>query len=184
MKTKIRFTLLIVLFSAIILSAQKGDYSQYTGYIDLGDFSAFEDSEMITEVLIEGHLIRMVAKMAKNSEPELSELLEGIKLVRVNAFEVGDSQFQELQDKVNRIDKDLMSRDWDRIVKTRSRYELANVYIKTEGDDKIVGLVVATAEKGGEAAFVNIVGEINLETIGRLGEKFDIPGLDHVTDED
>ena len=32
-------------------------------------------------------------------------------------------------------------------------------------------------EKGGEAVFVNIVGDIDLETISRLGGKFDIPGI-------
>ena len=32
----------------------------------------------------------------------------------------------------------------------------------------------------GEAVFVNIVGDINLETIGKLGAKFDIPALDQI----
>jgi hypothetical protein len=33
-------------------------------------------------------------------------------------------------------------------------------------------------ESGGEAAFVNIVGTIDLATIGKLGRQFNIPQLD------
>ena len=82
--------------------------------------------------------------------------------------------------KAKEIDKDLMKKDWDRIVKTKSRGEVANVYVKTAGDEEFVGLTVVAIDTGGEAAFVNIVGNIDIETLGRLGEKFDIPGIDDI----
>ena len=50
--------------------------------------------------------------------------------------------------------------------------------IRTSGEELIEGLVVTQVQKNGEAVFVNIVGDINLETISRLGSKFDIPGID------
>ena len=49
-------------------------------------------------------------------------------------------------------------------------------------EETIEGLVVTQVEKGGEAVFVNIVGDINLETISKLGSKFDIPGIDELHD--
>ncbi len=178
MKTKI--VLMLMMFLSIALLAQKNDYTRYKGYVDLGSFDSFDDSEQFTEVLIEEHLIRMVAKVAKNREPELSDILEGIKLVKVHAFETDDSSFEELKDRASKIDGELLSKDWDRIVKVRSRGEFVNVYIKTGNEDLIYGLVVASVEKNGEAAFVNIVGDINLETIGRLGDQFDIPSLGRI----
>ncbi|MCF6269938.1 MAG: DUF4252 domain-containing protein [Melioribacteraceae bacterium] len=75
------------------------------------------------------------------------------------------------------IDEKLMNTGWDRIVKTRSRDEVVNVFILTSNEENIDGLVVTTVEKGGEAAFINIVGNINLETIGELSDKFDIPSI-------
>ena len=57
---------------------------------------------------------------------------------------------------------------------------MANVYIKLNNDKKIIGLAVTNFEKGGEAAFVNIVGNIDLSTIGKLGKKFGIPHLEGV----
>ena len=178
MKTKI-FVSLFFLVTCFAF-AQQRDYSSYAGYIDLGDFESFEKGDNVTEVLIEEHLIRMVSKMAKSSEPELSDILSGIKLVKVHAFETSDNSYADLVKRSEKIDKELLDKKWDRIVKTKSRDQFANVYIKTENDDKIVGLVVTSCEVDGEAAFVNIVGDINLETIGKLGDKFDIPSLGHI----
>ncbi|MBN1301918.1 MAG: DUF4252 domain-containing protein [Melioribacteraceae bacterium] len=178
MKTKYS-AILIIAFTTFVY-AQKADYSQYAGYIDFGDLSLVEKGEEVTEVLIEEHLLKMVSKMTKNSEPELSALLEGIKLVKVNAFELSENSFEQLKSRAEKIDKDLMSKNWDRIVKVKSRDEFVNIYIKTEADEKISGLVVTSIEKNQEAAFVNIVGDINLETISKLGDKFDIPSLDKI----
>jgi len=78
---------------------------------------------------------------------------------------------------VKDVDKKLMKDGWDRIVKTRSKEEVVSVFILTSGEEKIDGLVVTTVEKGREAVFVNIVGDIDLETIGELSDKFDIPSI-------
>ncbi|MBU0561717.1 MAG: DUF4252 domain-containing protein [Bacteroidetes bacterium] len=178
---KAKSLVLFVVFAAGILFAQKSDYSKYDGYIEFGDLSSFESGEMVTEVMIEAHLLKMVSKMTSEQEPELSSLLSGLKLVKVNAFEIDEKNMKTLQKKADVIDKELMSKNWDRIVKTRSKKESASVYIKTSSGDKITGLVVISLN-GKKAAFVNIVGDINLETIGKLGSKFDIPALDNVTD--
>jgi len=178
MKTKLIIVLAMIL--SITLFAQKNDYKNYKGYVDLGSFDSFDESEEFTEVLIEEHLIRMVAKMAAGREPELAEVLDGIKLVKVHSFETNQSSFADLKTRAEKIDVELMAKNWDRIVKVRSRDEFVNVYIKTESEDVISGLVVASVEKNGEAAFINIVGNINLETIGKLSDQFDIPSLGHV----
>ena len=60
----------------------------------------------------------------------------------------------------------------------RGEDEAANVYIKLNSKKQIIGLVVTSLESGGDAAFVNIVGTIDLATIGKLGKKFNIPHLE------
>lgn len=180
MKKQLVMILVLFLVLSVTGLAQKNDYSSYNGYIDFGDLTKFETGEEVTEVLIEEHLIKMVAKLAKSEEPEVSSVLDGIKLIKVHSFEVSESNKSELSAKVEKIDKELMSRGWDRIVKTKSKNESANVYILTNNEEKIEGLVVASIESGGEATFVNIVGDINLETIGELSGKFDIPGINEV----
>jgi len=179
MKTLIKILSVLVLMSAASIMAQEKDYSGYAGFANFGDLSALEDGEMVTEILIEEKLLRMVAKFTKDDE-ELSDLIGGLKLIKVNTFEVTPSNSEELMDRAKSIDRDLMAQNWDRIVKTKSRGEVANVYIKTAGDDEFVGITVVTVDEGGEAAFVNIVGSINMDTLGKLGQKFDIPGLDDI----
>lgn len=175
--------LLISMILGLLFSAgfaQKNDYSKYEGFVDFGNLEQFETGEEVTEVLIEEHLIRMVAKLATNEEPELSSVLDGIKLIKVHSFEISKENEGKLSSKVKDIDKVLMNKGWDRIVRTKSKEETVNVYILTNNEEKIEGLVVASFEKDGDATFVNIVGDINLETIGELSNKFDIPSISDI----
>ena len=177
MKKKLVMIVILMGFLVSTGFAQKNDYSSYKGFIDFGNLEQFETGEEVTEVLIEEHLIRMVAKLATNEEPELSSVLDGIKLIKVHSFEISKENTEKLSNKVKEIDKTLMNEGWDRIVRTKSKEETVNVYILTNNEEKIEGLVVASFEKDGDATFVNIVGDINLETIGELSNKFDIPSI-------
>jgi hypothetical protein len=183
MKAKLIITLAL-LFLATVTFAQKKDYSKYKGYVDFGNLEKFETDEEVVEVVIEEHLLRMVAKMATRDEPELGNMLSGIKLIKVHTFGVSDANFSELKSVVKNLNKTLMNKGWDRIVKTRSKDEVVSVFILTTNEEKIEGLVVTSVEKDGDAAFVNIVGDIDLETIGQLSEKFDIPTIGDLSNQD
>ncbi|MBL1212254.1 MAG: DUF4252 domain-containing protein [Ignavibacteriae bacterium] len=180
MKTLTKLAVIFVLLLSTAAFAQGKDYSDEPGYVNFGNLADFETEEMVTEVILEDHILRMVSKITKGEDEDLSKLIGGLKLIRVNAFEVNTKNESELFDKVKSVDKDLMGEGWDRIVKSRSKSESAYVYIKTDGTDNIYGLVVMAIDGSGEAVFVNIVGDINLETIGKLGAKFDIPALDQI----
>ena len=176
MKSKILLSVVIVFITSLTFG-QKNDYTKYKGYVNFGDLEKFETGEEVTEVIIEEHLLRMVSKMAGKDEPELGVVLDGIKLIKVNTFDVSEENYPKLALIAKDIDKKLMSDGWDRIVKTKSKGEISNVYLKTGNNDEFVGLTVVSVDSGGEAAFVNIVGNIDLETIGKLSDKFDIPSI-------
>ena len=150
------------------------------GYVDFGNLAQFENSEMVAEVVLGENLLKVVSKFTQSDEPELSALVGGLKLIKVNAFEVNADNRDKIKNKINAIDKQLIGKNWDRIVRVRDREETAYVYIKTTDKGDIEGLVVLAIDEKGEAAFVNIVGKINLEAIGKLGDKFDIPSLDKI----
>lgn len=180
--TKMYLTVLFfTMFS--VLFAQSKDYSNEPGYVDFGDLTEFENGEGVTEVYLDANLLKMVAKIAKEKEPEMANLLNGLKLIKVYAYDVSDENESELLSKMESIDKNLSGKNWQRIVKRKSKDETAYVYVHTGNSDKFTGLVVLALDKDGEAAFVNIVGDINLETIGKLSNRFNIPALDKI-DED
>jgi len=59
-----------------------------------------------------------------------------------------------------------------------------NVYVHLKmGETLLQGITVMAVEEGESVTFVNIVGEIDPEQIGRLGRKFDIHELDELGDE-
>lgn len=180
MKTLINIIAVALIFSTANLFAQEEDYSKYPGYANFGNLTVLEDGEMVTEIIIEEKLLKMVSKFTEN-DVELSDLISGLKLIKVNTFEVTPSNSSELMKRAKLIDQDLMNKNWDRIVKTKSKGEVANVYIKTAGEDEFVGLTVVSIDEGGEAAFVNIVGSIDMDALGKLGQKFDIPGIDNIS---
>jgi len=180
---KIKIIIATVALLSINVLAQSTDVTKEPGYVDFGDFTVFENSTKVTEVILDEDLLSVLATMSNESDPNIMSILNGIKLVKANVYEISDENKDLLRKRINEIDSKLTNSNWKRIVKTRSEEEMANVYIKLNNNKKIVGLAVTNFEKGGEAAFVNIVGNIDLATIGKLGKKFGIPHLGDVKHE-
>jgi len=177
---KLKIIIATVTLISINIFSQSTDVTKEPGYVDFGDFTAFENSTKVTEVILDEDLLSVLASMSDENDPNIMSILNGIKLVKANVYEISDDNKDLLKKRINEVDSKLSNTKWKRIVKTRSEDEIANVYIKLNGDKKIVGLAVTNFEKDGEAAFVNIVGNIDLATIGNLGKKFGIPQLESV----
>jgi hypothetical protein len=184
MKTLMKFAVIVLFASFVSLTAQEKDYSKYPGYVEFGDLKDFQSNERVTEVFLSENILNMVSKMTNENEPEVSELIGGLKLIKVHAFDVTDENKDKLLARVEEINQKVSGQNWERIVRVRDNSENVNVYIKTDGSEQIVGLLVMSVEPNSEAAFVNIVGNINLATIGKLGGKFNIPSLDSVKEQD
>jgi len=180
-KTIIKQTFLLLLIAAFTTSAQKKDYSNEPGYVNFGNFDEFAPDDEVAEVTIEQNLLKMVSKLAGEKDKEMASLLGGLKLIKVNSFEVTKSNRNKILSIINSVDNKLTNSNWDRIVYIKKKTNIANIYIKTVDDNLIEGLVVTNIDFDGEASFVNIVGHIDLESIGRLSEKFNIPHLDKIT---
>jgi hypothetical protein len=75
--------------------------------------------------------------------------------------------------------KSLENKGWETIVKVRDKGEHAYIAVKSDGNN-IVGLVVLAADEDDEIVLVNIVGNINLDEIWRVGREFEIDHLDSV----
>jgi hypothetical protein len=181
---KLKIIIATVTLLSINILSQSIDVTKEPGYVDFGDFTEFENSTKVTEVILDEDLLSVLATMSNADDPNIMEILNGIKLVKANVYEISKENKDLLKKRIDEVDSKLSNTSWKRIVKTKGEYEIANVYIKLNNDKKIIGLVVTNFEKGGEAAFVNIVGNIDLATIGKLGNKFGIPHLEEVKHHD
>ncbi|MCX6150442.1 MAG: DUF4252 domain-containing protein [Ignavibacteriales bacterium] len=173
---RINLIFLTIIFSSLLLFGQE-DYKKLDGYVDFGSFEGLYNPEEFTEVNIEAPLLSLASKASKNKDQELANLLGNLKLVKVYTFQIADSKEADVTQKMIRITTKLTSDNWERIVKVKEKGEEVNVYLKNVNEN-IVGVTVLTMEKGGQATFVNIVGNIDLEAISKLSDKFNIPDLD------
>ena len=156
-------------------------YKKMPGYIDFGELGDFDESEEAVEVLIKAPLLKLVMGIAERDEPELAELLRSVKLIKVNVFQIDSSGFEKFSEKAADIEKRMRKKGWEAIVRAKESGERAYVYLKYD-EEEIAGITVIALEEDGEAAFVNIVGAIDLETLSQLSGSFSIPEMDFLED--
>ena len=177
MKILLKLSMLAIFLFAITANAQ--DDSQYRnepGYVDFGSLTSFYKGDEVTEVFLGQHLLKMMSKLSGKDDPEMKNLLTGLKLIRVYSFEVQEKSRLNLRNKIGEIDKKLLGKKWYRIIKVKEKNKYTNVYLKASNDESNVeGLAVISLDDDGEASFVNIVGKINLDNLGLLSDKFNIP---------
>lgn len=182
MKTITKYLTVLLFLFALSLTAQQKDFTKEPGYVDFGELAEFETGEAVTEVYIDETLLQMVAKMTKEKEPEMADLLNGLKLVKVNSYEISDENETEILNRMESIAQKLNGTKWQRMVKRKAKDETVYVFVRTGNTEKFTGLVVLAFDKPGEAAFINIVGDIDLASIGKLSNKFDIPALNKMNE--
>lgn len=161
----------------LYLLAQE-NYSKYPGYVDLRDIEEFKDSEETVEVFITKPLLSLVAAATSSEDdPSFSNLLKNLALIRVETFNVEQKDADKVKKIIQKVSKKLTKEKWSRIVRVKEKNERVEIFIKPDGK-KIAGLLVMALEPDKEAVFVNIVGTIDMDQLGKLSRKFDIPMMD------
>src|SRR5687768_9866222 len=138
------------------------------GAIDLGKLTPTPGAEFV-EVNINSNLIAMVTNFAKKAEPEVAEILKGLKSIRVNVLGLNDENRDDIQARIASVRTQLDKNGWDRIVTVIDGADDVGVYMKTKGAEVVEGVVVTVLSGKKEAVFVNIIGDIrpdNLATVG------------------
>lgn len=147
------------------------------GYVDFDSWTGLRPAETTVEIYIKDPILSLVARLTRDEDPDLSDLLSSLKLIRVQTYPLDASDTREIKARVDEIRKKLEKDKWEIVVRAREPDQQVHVYIKSSKDE-VNGLVIMAAKYGENISFVNIVGDIDLNSISRLGNKFDIPGLD------
>jgi hypothetical protein len=174
-----KYSLILLIFIVLPVSifAQE-DYSKYPGYVDLSDIDEFKESEETVEVFITKPLLSLVAAATSSDEDQsLSNLLNGLALIRVEKFNVTAKEESQVKNVIQKVSNKLTKEKWSRIVRVKDTKERVEIFIKPDGK-KVAGLLIMALDSNKEAVFVNIVGTIDMDQLGKLSKKFDIPELD------
>ena len=146
------------------------------GFVNVKEVEQWFDQEPNLEVNIYGALLNLVAEASRFEDPELAELLHNLKGISVRGFRTEGIDMQSIRNRTSDMSSRLKADGWETIVKVRDREEFVDMYLKTI-DDRIAGMVVMVIDEDEDAVFVNIIGEIDPEQIGRIGHKFNVSGL-------
>ena len=160
----------------LLLAASAGQAQNLTaqpGYVPIEDLDLFPKEKISVEVNIEGALLRLVAAGAKQSDPELSSLLSGLKGITVRAIPLKGLDANAIRTKIGRTVRWLEDRGWKATLIVRDEGVETYIYLK-ETAGKIDGLTLLSLSPGEEAVAINIVGRIDPEQIGRLAQHFDV----------
>ncbi len=147
------------------------------GDVDWGTFAP-EFGKQYVEVDINASLLKLAASFAGREEPEVAELLKSLERVRVNVFGVNDDNRADTMTRINGLRDKLSAEGWNRVVTVREHSgDDVAVFIKQDGEDSIHGVVVTVISRDGEAVLVNVVGNVAIDQIAKLGESLDIAPL-------
>lgn len=153
------------------------------GYVDLSDLGLPSGTEATVEVNLRGAVLRLIGAASRGEEPEFAEMIDKLQLIRVLIFPLKDLDPTRVQDRIAALGSRVEQQGWEKVVRVKEREEQAHVYLKLTGE-QIAGLLVMAvdnSDKGEDAVvFVNIVGQIDPEQIGRLGQQLNISPLDSI----
>ncbi len=170
---------IIMFFIAISALSAQSDVSEIPGYFFFGDLSSLDDSVSYKEIKISQELFALISNM-ETEDPEIKELFSNIRSFNASIFKVTESNAEKIRKKIKDCDNSLTKSDWTRIVQVTGKNEGLNVYVKSKNEKEIFGVVVMRFNKDKEAAFVNIIGDIKMEAIGKLSSKFHFPGFNEM----
>jgi hypothetical protein len=175
MKTMIRSTFAAAALCATLTFSHAADPA---GYVDFGKLNPSGESQFV-EVNIKSNLIAMVASLAKKSEPEIADVINGLKQIRVNVLGLNKENRDDLKKRVADIREKLDGAGWERIVTAIEKNQDVGVFLKMK-DAKAVEGVCVTVIEGNQVVLINVIGDIRPEKLAIVGERFNLEPLKHI----
>ncbi|MCI0452976.1 MAG: DUF4252 domain-containing protein [Candidatus Latescibacteria bacterium] len=180
MQYRTRHIALALVAALSLAGAARADDNEFTalpGYVDFAPLARISEEAKV-EVNLKGPMLGLVSKFVGHDDPELRDILANLKLVRVRVYDLTPEIEKEFlsagTETTTRLDKS----GWERIVRVREDNERVDIYFKpSKNAEWIDGVLIIALDN--EAAFINIVGTIRPEDVGRISEHFDVGVDDH-----
>lgn len=150
--------------------------SEQPGYLPLGELGLFDKDEVSMEINLGGPLLRMVAGATRGDDPDFASVISSLQGIQVRVFPVGAGAQDSFKGKIGRAARWLEGRGWMSTMRVREQNSEVYIYLKEAGG-KIQGLTLLAVEPK-EAVVINIVGRIDPDQIGRLGQRLSMPQLE------
>jgi hypothetical protein len=155
----------LISFTCCTALAQPSEIVNLNGYVDFGELSSVYGEPKV-KINIGEKLLQFVSKMDRERDQDTAELFEKLKAVRVEVYQVNNNSGPAVA-VLEKVAAQLQSRDWEPVVMVTDEGSNVRIFVKLNGD-VIDGLVVMAVDKGGDAVFINIIGEIDPAQVGKV----------------
>lgn len=169
-------TFLIAAVALTVLgSVAAADVTSEPGYFDLEWIVIPADAEEIQDIDLSAMLGEIAANAQKDGDDELARALAMVHSVRVKAFSL-EYRDKDVEATVDRVNDQLKSGGWNRLIYMKDGDESVTVS-SMHKDGLMVGIVAVVYEPGDTAAFINVVGDLDLATLLGMANEFEFDDL-------
>ena len=132
------------------------------------------------DISLNAFTLQLGAKFLDSSDPDqarIKKLVKGLEGIYIKIFTFKNAGAWSEAD-LDSVRKQLRAPEWSRIVGVKSSQdgETSEIYVRNDGQ-KIAGVAIIAAEPK-ELTVVNIVGQVDLDSIANLGGHFGIPKVE------
>ncbi|MCR8922273.1 DUF4252 domain-containing protein [Dasania sp. GY-MA-18] len=144
------------------------------GYMDFTQLSQHYGNAKL-EVNLNKALIGMASMLAQQQDAELAILLNKLEQVNARVYSLNNN-YDNANDLLKQVSDSVQKQQWQNVVSINENKDKVRIFTRSE-NNKIAGLVVMAISShipGGEAYFVNIVGEIDPANVSRVIQSLNI----------
>ena len=139
------------------------------GYVP---FATLDDVYGQPKVMVNiGRVLMQFLAAASGEDPELAEMIKGMQGIQINVYDTQGRTEPALK-QLNEISDRLAAVQWQPFLQVNEEKEVVQMLMKTD-DEVVQGLVVMVVD-GEEAVFMNIVGAIDPNKLGKLMNQLDV----------
>jgi hypothetical protein len=146
--------------------------------LKIPDFSNLRSKAVDSvDITVDGMLLNIAKRFARESDDEDLQLLTDIKSVRVRNFTFDSDDAYSRAD-IEGVRRQLSAPGWSQLVSARKRdnREDVDVFVCVE-NERILGIAVVASEPR-SFTIVHVVGNIDIDKLAKLEGQFGIPKVD------
>jgi hypothetical protein len=169
MKTRKSIFILLFIGSVVSAYAQESALDQF--------FRSHQDDTAFTVVNISPKMFQMISRIdiEEDENGEVSELIKGITGLRILVKDEGDGTklYDEAFAKISK-------HGFEELLTVRDKGENIRFMVKEGASANIIKQLVLLVGGADDFVLLDLTGNINLKTIGKLSKSLDVPGMEHL----
>jgi hypothetical protein len=138
-----------------------------SGFFAIEELGIFSEGDLEVDIDLSGAMLKVAAGAMEAQDKSLAELVANLERVRVQVGVPSGVDAATVAQKMADVRGTLVASGWQKILSVEENTERAYLFALESGGN-IAGLTALVNETGEEVVVVNVVGDIDPETLGRL----------------